>query len=153
MPSFTTKRRVPFSAGQMFAVVADVERYPQFLPLCEKLEVTSRAPAEGARGATVISATMTVGYKSIREAFTTRVTLDQAANEIRVQNLDGLFRHLENRWRFVDAPGGSDIDFFIDYEFRSSLLGLVMGAAFDHAVRRYSAAFEARARALYAPGI
>jgi coenzyme Q-binding protein COQ10 len=130
----------------MFDVVADVERYPEFLPLCERLTVESRTRTSDE---TVLVATMTVGYKAIRERFTTRVTLRQNALTVLVEYLDGPFRHLENRWRFVPAPGGSEVDFFIDYEFRSLTLKLLMGALFDKAFRRYAEAFEARARAVY----
>jgi coenzyme Q-binding protein COQ10 len=147
VPSFTTQRRVPFTPKEMFDVVADIERYPEFLPLCESLEVESRtATAEGS----VLVARMAVGTKAIREAFTTRVTLEPGAPAILVEYLDGPFSHLENRWRFLPAPEGTEIDFFIDYEFRSSLLALLVGAAFDNALRRYAEAFEARARTLYA---
>jgi coenzyme Q-binding protein COQ10 len=140
-------RRVPFSAQEMFAVVADVERYPEFLPLCEGLEVRSREAQGG--GDTILVATMTVGYRAIRESFTSRVTLRPDRNEIDVTYLDGPFSHLDNRWRFRDLPGASEIDFFIDYAFASRMLALVMGAVFDKAVRRYTQAFEERARAVY----
>lgn len=146
MPNFETTRRVPFSARQMFDVVADVERYPEFLPLCEGLVVRSRE-SKGAE--TVLVATMTVGYRAIRESFTSRVTLRPEEGEIRVAYLDGPFSHLDNRWQFRDADGGSHIDFFIDYAFSSRVLALLMGAVFDKAVRKYTAAFEARAHALY----
>ena len=146
MPSFETTRRVPFTARQMFDVVADVERYPQFLPLCEGLIVRSRE-VNGAE--TVLAATMTVGYAAIRESFTSRVTLRPGQGEILVTYLDGPFSHLDNRWRFRDADGGSHIDFFIDYAFSSRMLALLMGAVFDKAVRKYTSAFEARAHALY----
>jgi coenzyme Q-binding protein COQ10 len=147
LPSFETTHRVPFTATQMFDVVADVERYPQFLPLCEGLVVRSRE-TKGAE--TVLVATMTVGYHAIRESLTSRVTLRPELDEIHVAYLDGPFSHLDNRWRFREAPdGGSHIDFFIDYAFSSRVLALLMGAVFDKAVRKYTAAFEARARAIY----
>ena len=147
MPSFETTHRIPFTATQMFDVVADVERYPQFLPLCEGLIVRSR---ELKGGETLLVATMTVGYRAIRESFTSRVTLRPEQGEIRVAYLDGPFSHLDNRWRFRDAPdSGSHIDFFIDYAFSSRMLALLIGAVFDKAMRRYTAAFEARAQALY----
>lgn len=147
MPSFETTHRVPFTARQMFDVVADVERYPQFLPLCEGLVVRSR---EAKGDETVLVATMTVGYRAIRESFTSRVTLRPDEGEIHVAYLDGPFSHLDNRWRFRAAPdGGSHIDFFINYAFSSRVLALLMGAVFDKAVRKYTAAFEARAHALY----
>lgn len=146
MPSFSTTRRVPFAPGQMFDIVADVESYPQFLPLCEALHVRERkAVADGE----VLIATMEVGYKAIKEAFTTRVTLAPAEPSVLVEYLDGPFRHLENRWSFKQAAGGTDVEFFIDYEFRSAMLGMLMGALFDKAFRRYAEAFEARARQVY----
>jgi len=146
LPSFETTRRVPFTAEQMFAVVADVERYPEFLPLCEALLVRSREQ----RGAeNILTATMTVGYRAIRESFTSRVTLRSEQHEIIVAYLDGPFSHLDNRWRFRDVAGGSEIDFFIDYAFASRVLALLMGAVFDKAVKKYTEAFEERARAIY----
>lgn len=152
MPRFTTQRHVPFTPRQMFDVVADVEQYPKFLPMCESLVVRSRSNTPD--GHTVLTATMGVGYKAIRENFTTRVTLEPGEPRILVEYLDGPFRHLENRWRFVPEETVGDasrsiIDFYIDYEFRSPMLGLVMGALFDKAFRKFSEAFEARARLVY----
>jgi coenzyme Q-binding protein COQ10 len=132
----------------MYDVVADIERYPEFLPLCEALVIRSRTEKGDA---TEIIATMTVGYKAIRESFTTRVTLEPEGPRIIVENLDGPFSHLENIWRFTPAAEGSDVHFEISYTFRSTLLSMLVGAAFDNAVRRYTEAFEARARALYGP--
>jgi coenzyme Q-binding protein COQ10 len=146
VPKFETSRRVPFTARQMFDVVADVERYPQFLPLCEGLVVHTREP-QGAD--TVLAATMTVGYGALRESFKSRVTLRPERNQILVSYLDGPFSHLDNRWSFRDGDSGSTIDFFIDYAFSSRMLALLMGAVFDKAVRKYTSAFEARAHALY----
>lgn len=148
MPKFETTRRVPFTATQMFDIVADVEAYPQFLPLCESLRVESR---EISGAGEVVIATMGVGYKTIRESFRTRVTLQPDEPAILVEYLDGPFRRLENRWRFLPVQGaaGSDVHFFIDYEFRSVMLGVLMGALFDKAFRKFSEAFEDRARAVY----
>jgi len=127
-------------------VVADVERYPLFLPLCDALVVHTRT--ENA-GITEITATMTVGYKAIRESFTTHVTLDPEPLRIVVRNVNGPFSHLENTWHFAAAGTGCEVDFEISYAFRSALLSMLVGAAFDNAVRHYTEAFEARARALY----
>lgn len=146
MPRFSTRRRVAFTPAQMFALVADVERYPEFVPLCESLRVTKR---EERGSETVLIATMGIGYKAIRERFTSRVTLQPAVNTILVEYLDGPFKRLENRWRFVEAAGGCEVDFFINYEFRSMALGLLMGAMFDTAFRRFADAFEARAKVIY----
>ena len=139
-------RPVPFTAEQMYAVVADVERYPEYLPLCEGLTVRKREDREAE---TILTATMTVGYRAIRESFTSRVTLRPARNEILVAYLDGPFTHLDNRWRFDDAPGGSNIHFYIDYAFASRMLAMLMGAVFDKAVKKYADAFEERARIVY----
>jgi len=149
LPSFRTVRRVPFTPQQMFDVVADVESYPQFLPLCEALTVTERTSTAG--GGADLTATMVVGYGAITERFTTQVLLDPAASLIRVRHRDGPFTHLENEWRFVPAVGGSDVQFFIDYAFRSTMLQVIVGGAFDKAVRSYTEAFEARAKSLYGP--
>lgn len=149
MPKFETTRRVPYTAAQMFDLVADVESYPKFLPLCESLVVKSREmTGEG----TLLVATMGVGYKTIRERFTTRVALFPEQKKIVVEYLDGPFRHLENRWTFIDVPsGGSDTVFWIDYEFKSPILGLLMGSMFDTAFHKFTGAFEARARDVYGP--
>jgi coenzyme Q-binding protein COQ10 len=148
VPSFRAVRKVAFTPRQMFDVVADVERYPLFLPLCEGLTVQERRSLEGR---TELTATMSVGYGAIQEAFTTRVTLDADGGVIHVRNLDGPFSKLENTWRFVPAPGGCEVQFAIDYEFRSMMLSLVAGAAFEKAARSYTEAFEQRARTLYGP--
>jgi len=146
VPTFATKRTVPFSARQMFDLVADVERYPEFLPMCTGLRVISRKSA--AQGEELV-ARMSVGYKAIRESFTTRVSLAPGDLRIDVAYLDGPFSHLENRWRFVNLASGSEIDFYITYQFRSALLGMLMGAVFDQAFRRFAEAFETRAGHIY----
>lgn len=146
MPRFQTVRRVPFTPEEMFAVVADIERYPEFLPLVEGLTVRERKEKGDT---TELTATMTVGYKAITERFTTRVLLAPGAGEIRVRHVDGPFTHLENDWRFVAAGPACDVHFTIDYAFRSTMLQLIVGAAFEKAVKSYTDAFEARAKALY----
>ena len=147
MPQFETRRTVPHTAEQMFALVADVERYPEFLPLCEALSVRSRKEREGK---VLLVADMTVGYKAIRETFTTQVLLEPSARAIDVKYIDGPFRYLDNRWRFEDLPqGGCAVHFFIDYEFKSRILGALMGSMFDRAFRMFTDAFEKRAAAIY----
>jgi coenzyme Q-binding protein COQ10 len=148
VPKFETTRRVPYTPSQMFSVVAGVEHYPEFLPLCTGLTVHSRDAVDGV---TTVIATMSVGYQAIRESFKTRVTLTPATPQILVEYLDGPFRRLENRWTFLPAGAGCDVRFYIDYEFRSPMLGLLMGALFDKAFRKFSEAFEDRARAIYGP--
>ena len=148
MPQFETRRPVPQSPDQMFALVADVEKYPEFLPLCEGLVVRSRKERDGKA---LLVADMTVGYKAIRETFTTQVLLNPAERAIDVKYLDGPFKYLDNRWRFNELPsGGCEVHFFIDYEFKSRILGAVMGSMFDRAFRMFSEAFEERARKIYA---
>lgn len=148
MPQFETRRPVPQSPDQMFALVADVEKYPEFLPLCEGLVVRSRKERDGKA---LLVADMTVGYKAIRETFTTQVLLNPDERAIDVKYLDGPFRYLDNRWRFNALPdGGCEVHFFIDYEFKSRILGAVMGSMFDRAFRMFSEAFEARATKIYA---
>lgn len=147
MPSFRTERRVPYTPDEMYAVAANVEAYPEFLPMCDGLVVHERrALSDGEE----LTATMTVGYKHIRERFTTRVLLRPEQREIFVAYIDGPFSHLENEWRFLAAEGsGTTVHFFIEYTFRSPVLGLLVGSAFDKAVRSYTSAFETRARQLY----
>lgn len=149
MPSFRITRAVRHSPQQMYDLVADVERYPEFLPLCEALRVLRRQPGTG-EGAQVLIAEMAVGYKAIRERFTTRVALEPAERRIVAEYIDGPFKHLENRWAFTDGPGGGcNVDFFITYEFKSFALGLLMGKMFDRAFRKFTDAFEARADRIY----
>ncbi len=148
MPSFSTKRRVRHAASEMFDLVADVERYPEFVPLCRELKVKSRT-AKG-EGAEVVVADMTVAYKLVRETFTSRVTLERPKLQILVEYLSGPFSHMQNRWTF--RPLGEkecEIEFFIDYEFRSRVLAALMGAMFDAAFRRFAVAFEQRADEIY----
>ena len=148
MPQFTTKRRVRHSAADMFDLVADVEKYPLFVPLCSAIKVKSRA-AKG-DGMAVMVCDMTVAYKLIRQTYTSRVTLDRPSLKIVVEYLDGPFSRMQNRWIFHPAGEGvCDVEFYIDYEFKSRTLALLMGAMFETAFRKFSAAFEARADAVY----
>ncbi|MFT4182583.1 MAG: type II toxin-antitoxin system RatA family toxin [Rhizobium sp.] len=146
MPQFETHRPVPHTPDQMFDLVADVERYPEFLPLCEALVIRNRKERDGK---VLLVADMTVGYKAIRETFTTQVLLNKAERAIDVKYIDGPFKYLDNRWRFQPTENGSSIDFFIDYEFKSRILGALMGSMFDRAFRMFTDAFEARASKIY----
>ena len=147
MPAYETVRTVAHTPQEMFALVADVERYPEFLPMCEALTVRSRRERDGV---TLLVADMTVGYKAIRETFASQVVLRPAENRIDVKYIDGPFRYLSNIWRFDDrAGGGAEVHFFIDYEFKSRILGAVMGAMFDRAFRMFADAFEKRAVQIY----
>ncbi len=155
MPTYKTSHSVDHSAHNMYALVADVEQYPQFVPLCEELIVRGRKKLDDGRE--ILVADMTVAYKLFRETFTSRVTLmpfsggeGNSEGEILVEYLDGPFRHLENRWSFKELEEGrSEVGFFIDYEFKNRTLGAVMGVMFDRAFRKFSTAFEARADEIY----
>jgi len=148
MPQFTNKRRVRHAAADMFDLVADVEKYPQFVPLCQSLRVRSRA--DKGEGVTVMTASMTVAYKLIQQTFTSRVTLDRPNLRILVEYLDGPFSRLQNRWSFKPTgEGACEVEFFIDYEFRSRTFGMLMGAVFDTVFRKMAAAFEERADKVY----
>ena len=148
MPQFKTTRQVRHSASDMFALVADVERYPEFVPLCHALKVLRRA--KSGEGVEILTASMTVAYKLIRETFTSRVTLDRPRLAILVEYLDGPFSHLDNRWDFRPlGEGACAVEFFISYEFRSRTLGLLMGAVFEAAFRKFAEAFEQRADSIY----
>jgi coenzyme Q-binding protein COQ10 len=149
MPQFSTRRQVNHSAADMFDLVADVERYPQFVPLCRSLKVRKRIPEP--EGIEILVADMTVAYKFLHETFASRVTLDRPNLHILVEYLEGPFSKLENRWTF--HPTGAQtcvVDFYIASEFRSRTLGLVMGTMFDMAFRRFTTAFERRADRVYA---
>jgi coenzyme Q-binding protein COQ10 len=148
MPSFTTRRRVQHHAADMFDLVADVERYPDFVPLCERLIVRKRE--QTGDGRTILIVDMTVAYKVFRERFASKVTLDRANLQILVEYLDGPFSSLENRWRFIPAnERACEVEFFIAYEFRSRMLGMLMGSVFETAFRRFAEAFERRADAIF----
>src|SRR3569623_1360845 len=157
MPRFSSKRRVNHSASEMFDLVAEIERYPEFVPLCSALKVRQRIAKPD--GTEVLVADMTVSFKLVREAFTSRVTLDRANQKILVEYLQGPFSNLENRWTFEprgnkesegnESEGACDVGFFLSYEFRSRMLALLMGSIFDAAFARFSAASVKRADAIY----
>jgi coenzyme Q-binding protein COQ10 len=147
MPKFETKRIVRYSPTQMFDLVADVERYPEFLPLCESLVVRARDTDDA--GHDRITCRLTVGYALMHETFTTQVTLKRRENLISVSYLEGPFRRLDNAWEFREDPAGCAVQFYIDYEFRSLPLQLLMGSMFDRAFRKFTQAFEERAETVY----
>lgn len=150
MPKFEIRRPVKHSPEKMYALVADVERYPEFLPLCEALVIRSTKERDGK---TLLLADMTVGYKAIKETFTTQVLLNPAEQAIDVKYIEGPFKYLDNRWRFeppADGGQGCIVHFYIDYEFKSMILGALMGSMFDRAFRMFTDAFETRADKVYA---
>nr|WP_319485122.1 type II toxin-antitoxin system RatA family toxin [uncultured Cohaesibacter sp.] len=149
MPKFETRHKVRHSADQMFRLVADVERYPEFVPLCKALHVRGR---KDSAGQSILVADMVVAYKMISESFTSKVTLLPDQNQIVAEYLDGPFKHMENRWTFelIDGePDSCNVVFYIDYEFRNRMLSGLMGAMFDKAFKKFSTAFEQRADAIY----
>jgi coenzyme Q-binding protein COQ10 len=148
MPTHAEKRILRYTPEQLFDMVADVRRYPEFLPWCVGARVISRDGDE-------LVADLTIGFKMFRESFRSEVTLERP-NHVHVRYLNGPFRYLNNHWRFHPHPLGTEVDFFVDFEFRSRLLQAVIGTVFNEAVRLMVRAFERRAMQLYgrpqAPG-
>jgi coenzyme Q-binding protein COQ10 len=139
----------------MFDLVADIEAYPGFVPLCKALRIRRRS--EEADGRVILIADMEVGYKAIQEKFTSRVTLDRANLAILAEYIDGPFRSLENHWNFTDEGDGTNgplcrVDFAIAYEFKSRMLAALVGGVFDTAFRKFATAFEQRADVVYGRG-
>ncbi len=147
MKRFSNVRRVRHDAREMFDLVADIERYPDFVPYCERLTIRNRTRQPDGREAIV--ATMTLGYKVFNESFGCRVVLDEPNLTIVVEYLDGPFRHLHNRWKFKPLTQGCEVDFYIEYQLRSRSLGLIVGSVFDRAFEKLSEAFERRANTIY----
>ena len=145
MPQHVERRVLPYSSAQMFDLVAEVERYPEFLPWCLGTRVTRREAGEPG----IVEADMLIGFLMFRERFGSRVQLHRGACMIEVNYIHGPFRYLINRWRFSERTDGCEVDFFVDFEFRSRLLKRVMGGLFADAVNRMVRAFEGRARQLY----
>lgn len=146
MPVHSEKRYLPYTPEQMYALVADVERYPEFLPwcvACRKTKILDNG----------FDADLAIGFKMVREKFTSRVTLNPPS-DILVEYKDGPFKYLSNSWKFSRGPDGEgcEIDFYLEFEFRSVFLQKIIGALFEEAVRRMVAAFESRAADLYGRG-
>ncbi|WP_323795679.1 type II toxin-antitoxin system RatA family toxin [Nisaea sp.] len=144
MPTHAEQRVVPFTPEQLFDLIADIQRYPEFLPWCVGARIRKR---DGNR----IVADLVIGYKLIRERFTSTVTLSPEQNRIDVEYTDGPFKYLNNHWVFEPHPEGCMIDFYVDFEFRSKMLQKIIEVFFNEAVRRMVGAFEARAHELYGP--
>ena len=145
MPTHAEQRVLPYTPGQLFDLVADIERYPEFLPWC-------RAARIRRRDGDLVIADLVIGFKVFRERFTSRVRLDRAGQRIHVAYAEGPFKYLNNHWVFEDHPEGCAIDFYVDFEFHSRILQKVIETLFEEAVRRMVGAFEGRARALYGTG-
>ena len=143
MPTHAESRLVPYQPEQMFDLVADIGKYPQFLPWCVGSKVKSRSPAEEV-------ADLTIGFGPFRESFTSRVVLDRPG-QVRVRYENGPFRYLNNQWKFTPDPRGCRVDFFVEFEFRSRMLQAAIGVVFNEAVRRMVKAFLKRAQDVYGP--
>jgi coenzyme Q-binding protein COQ10 len=142
MPTHAEKRKMPYTPEQMFDLVAGVDRYPEFLPWCIASRITKR---EG----NIFFADLVIGYKMVRERFTSRVTALRP-DHIHVEYLSGPMKYLSNHWRFLPEPdGGCMIDFFVEFEFKNPIIRKLMEVFFNEAVKRMVAAFEARAKDLY----
>ncbi|MGQ9366095.1 type II toxin-antitoxin system RatA family toxin [Azospirillum sp. A39] len=142
MPTHAEKKVLPYTPRQMYDLVADVERYPEFLPWCLAARIRRR---EG----DVLFADLVIGFKMVRERFTSRVELSEPQCRIDVQYTDGPFHYLNNHWIFQPHEQGTCVDFYVDFEFRSKMLQRIMGMLFNEAVRRMVQAFEQRAHQLY----
>jgi coenzyme Q-binding protein COQ10 len=141
MPTHAEKRILRYTPEQMYELVADVRRYPEFLPWCVAARVVSHVDNE-------LLADLTIGFKMFRETFRSRVQLNRP-HEVRVQYENGPFRYLNNTWKFTPVEGGTEVDFYVDFEFRSALLQAVIGVVFNEAVRLMVRSFERRAMTLY----
>ena len=148
MPTHAEIRRLPYSAAEMYALVADMAAYPEFLPWCSGARIRSRNPQPD--GSEIVEAQMVISFKVFSEHFGSRVTLRPDGYKIDVAYLDGPFRYLNNHWRFVPVgEAACEVDFFVDFEFRSKTLQLIIGVVFHEAMRRIVRAFEERAEQLY----
>ena len=145
MPTHAEQRILPYSPGQLFDLVADIERYPEFLPWCMAARIRKR-------DGNLVVADLVIGFRVFRERFTSRVQLDPEGRRIHVAYAEGPFKYMNNHWAFEDHPDGCAIDFYVDFEFHSRVLQKVITTLFDEAVRRMVGAFETRARALYGEG-
>ena len=145
MPTHAERQIVPYTPEQLFNLVADVGRYPEFLPWCVAARVRHRHADE-------LVADLTVGFGPFRESFTSRVTLEPP-RRVRVRYENGPFRYLNNQWKFIPHPQGTEVAFFVDFEFRSRILQSAIGVVFNEAVRRMVNAFKKRARDIYGPPI
>jgi coenzyme Q-binding protein COQ10 len=145
MPTHAERKVLPYSPEQMFDLVADVGKYPQFLPWCVASRVRRQTEEE-------LVADLTIGFGPFRESFTSRVALDRP-ERVRVTYENGPFRYLNNQWDFKPRGSGTEVAFFVDFEFRSRILQAAIGVVFHEAVRRMVNAFLKRARDVYGPPV
>jgi coenzyme Q-binding protein COQ10 len=148
MPIHHEIKTLPYTAAQMYDLVADVASYPEFLPWNSAARIRSRSPIEGGE---VMEADLVISFKVFRERFASRVMLFPGEKRIETEYLDGPFRHMKSTWAFRDVgPGSCDVEFFVDFEFRNALLQGIIGVVFNDAMQRIVRAFERRAAVLYA---
>ncbi len=146
MPTHSETRFLPYTAAQMYDLVADVGKYPDFIPWCAAARIRSRTP----NGPTeVMEADLVISFKVFRERFGSRVTLRPDDTEIDTEYLDGPFKYMKSTWGFKDVDGGCDVSFFVDFEFKNAILQGVIGVVFNDAMQRIVRAFERRAGDLY----
>ncbi|WP_298969660.1 type II toxin-antitoxin system RatA family toxin [uncultured Roseobacter sp.] len=146
MPTHSETRKLPYTAQQMYDLVADVARYPEFLPWCSAARVKSVTPHGDAE---IMEADLVISFKVFRERFTSRVELMPGDKKIDTEYLDGPFRYMKSNWGFRDVEGGCEVSFFVDFAFRNMILQRLIGVVFNEAMQRIVRAFEARAEALY----
>ncbi len=144
MPVHQETRLLPYTPGQVYDLIADVERYPEFLPWCLACRITKR------ESKTSFIADLAVGFKMVREQFTSRVTLEPK-KAITIDYLSGPFAYLTNEWKFAPAPEGTAVSFYLSFAFKSKILQALIGVLFEEAVHKMVSAFETRAKKLYAP--
>ena len=149
MPTHSETRHLPYTPRQMYDLVADVAKYPEFLPWCAAARIRGTRQ-EGA--AEVMEADLVISFKVFRESFGSRVTLLPDDMKILTEYIDGPFKYLKSEWSFTEAAGGCDVHFHVDFEFRNAILQRVIGLVFNEAMQRIVRAFEQRAAALYGPG-
>ena len=146
MPTHSETRKLPYTAQEMYDLVADVESYPKFLPWCAAARIRSVTP-DGTKE--VMDADLVISFKVFRERFTSRVVLDHGAYTIDTEYLDGPFRYMKSNWAFRDVDGGCEVSFFVDFAFRNIVLQRLIGVVFNEAMHRIVRAFETRAAELY----
>lgn len=146
MPTHSETRKLPYSAQQMYDLVADVGKYPQFLPWTAAARIKSTTD-KGDH--TVMDADLIISFKVFRERFTSRVVLWPAPLKIDTEYLDGPFKYMKSNWAFRDVDGGCEVEFFVDFEFKNAILQKIIGVVFNEAMLRVVKAFEKRAQALY----
>ncbi|MEK9977824.1 MAG: type II toxin-antitoxin system RatA family toxin [Paracoccaceae bacterium] len=146
MPTHSEVRSLPYSAGQMYALVADVERYSEFLPWCSAARIRQRVHKVESE---ILVADLVISFKVFREKFGSRVTLWENMHKIDTEYLDGPFKYMQSNWSFSDTDEGCDVEFFVDFEFKNAILQRIIGVVFNEAMQRIVRAFETRAAELY----